>query len=86
MNHSLCSYIQVLVYSNELPVLHLQQASSVGNLHWKKQKNSTKQKNNVFTMEFYWKMKGIQNSAKMSLTHYFTTEWNIPMTWNFEGI
>ena len=47
----------------------------------KKRKNSTKQKKQcVFSMEFYWKIIGIQNSTKMSLTQYFSIQWN------FEGI
>ena len=37
-------------------------------------------------MEIYWNIKGIQNSTKMSLTHYFTMQWNFPTIWNFEGI
>ena len=51
-----------------------------------KTKKSAKQKNNVFIMDFYWNIKGFQNSTKMSLTHYFTTLWNFPIIQNFEGI
>ena len=41
-------------------------------------KNSTEQKNNAFKIEFYWKIKGIQNSNKMSLNplFYHTVEFS----------
>ena len=52
-----------------------------------KNKNSTEQKNNVFIIEFYWNIIGIQNSTKnVKCHHYFTIKWNFPIIWNFEEI
>ena len=59
-------------------------------MHWEKKQKSTKQKNNVFMMKFYWKIKGIQNSTNPLFYHIYRIlkefKWNylVAIQWNSE--